>query len=45
MVDGGECVFGKLVVVAPLQMLPVGDDDVISFSLLRSCFLNLALLF
>lgn len=45
VVDGGECVLGKLVVVVPSQILPVGDDDVISFSLLRSRFLNLALRF
>lgn len=30
---------------APLQTLPPGDDEVISFSFVRSCFLNLARLF
>lgn len=31
-----------LVVVGPLQMLPLGEEEVISFSFVRSCFLNLA---
>ena len=39
--DGGV----GLVVVGPLQILPPGDDEVISFSFVLSCFLNLALLF
>ena len=34
-----------VVVEEPLQRLPLGDEEVISFSLARSCFLNLARLF
>lgn len=34
-----------MLAVAALPVLPPGDDDDISFSLVLSCFLNLALLF
>lgn len=50
-----DAVFGRVLILTlpavfatllgPLQMLPLGEEDVISFSLLRSCFLNLARLF